>query len=325
MNACQNSDLYTALRGGGGGTYAVVVSTTIKTHPSTPVVAQVLAMAPLTDAYITEFMEALAILYSSFPALNEGGYSGYGSWDYANYQPVFGNFTTGYQHTFAVFNQSLGAAQTLFAPVAIQLAPYTNESLFISISYIPFPSYQAYYTTLSGHSSAVGANAAVTSRFLDKQALTSSRSALKKMLNVTAGNPGQFTATNLCVVAGGQVAVDAADTYSGVNPAWRTAVVHNIVAEGWAPGSSQEIIDATHRDITYVKTGAMRKIAPRTGSYLNEADWADPWYKEDFYGEALGKLEVVKRRWDCEGVFYCPTCVGSWEWKEDEVGRLCRA
>ena len=79
-NACQNSDLFFAIRGGGGGTYGVVVSTTVKAHPSTPVVAQVVQMAPYNDSLIPEFMDALAIVYGAYPLLNDGGYSGYGSW-----------------------------------------------------------------------------------------------------------------------------------------------------------------------------------------------------------------------------------------------------
>ena len=35
-NAYRNSDLFWALRGGGGGTWGVVTSVTYKTHPSTP-------------------------------------------------------------------------------------------------------------------------------------------------------------------------------------------------------------------------------------------------------------------------------------------------
>jgi hypothetical protein len=240
-NACQNSDLFSAIRGGGGGTYGVVLSTTIKVHPSTPVVAQILQIAPFNDTYIPEFMDALAIIYGSFPAINDGGYSGYGSWAVQSYAPVVSSFTSGYQHAIAVFNQSLATAQATFAPVASQLAPYDGTSIFISTTYIQFPSYQSYYATLSGVQASVGTGGALGSRFLDRKALTNS-SALRKMLNTTAGLPGQFTSTDMCLVSGGQVFADASDQYSGVNPAWRTSYVHNIVARGWASESDTAVI-----------------------------------------------------------------------------------
>lgn len=79
-NACQNSGLFFTVRGGGGGTYGILVSATVKAHPSTPIVAQVLAIGALTDTAVPECMEALEILYGTYPALSGGGYSGYGSW-----------------------------------------------------------------------------------------------------------------------------------------------------------------------------------------------------------------------------------------------------
>lgn len=322
-NACQNSDLFFAIRGGGGGTYGVVLSTTIKVHPSTPVVAQVLQIAPYNDSQIPEFMEALAIIYGAFPDLNDAGYSGYGSWAVQSYAPVVSTYMSGYQHAIAVFNQSLSSAQVTFAPIAAQLAPYNGTSLYISTSYLTFSSYQSYYATLSGAQSSVGTSGALGSRFFDRTALTGSPSALKNMLNTTAGLPGQFTGSDVCLVSGGQVFADASDPYSGVNPAWRTSYVHNVVSRGWAPGSNATEIQAVHDDITYKKVGAMRALAPDTGSYMNEADRLDPLFLQDFYGEHRGNLQAVKSKYDPLSLFYCPTCMGSNLWHEDSVGRLC--
>ena len=144
------------------------------------------------------------------------------------------------------------------------------------------------------------------------------------MLNVTAGLPGQYTSNNICLVSGGQVFADAKDPYSGVNPAWRTSYLHNIVARGWTPEADAAEIQAVHDDITNTKVGAMRELAPDTGCYMNEADRLDPLYLEDFYGGSLEKLQAVKRKYDSGSLFYCPTCVGSDEWHEDNTGTLCR-
>ena len=322
-NACQHSDIFLALRGGGGGTYGVVVSTTIKVHPSTPVVAQVLQIAPYNDSQIPQFMSALEVIYSAYPDLNDRGYSGYGSWAVQSFAPVVSAYTSGYQHAFAVFNQSLNTAQETFAPVAAQLATYNGTSLYISTTYLTFPSYQSYYKALSGVQSSVGTSGALGSRFFDRKALKSSLSALKAMLNTTAGLPGQFASSNVCLVSGGQVFADADDPYSGLNPAWRSSYVHNVVARGWPPGSNASEIQNVHDDITYNKVGAMRELAPNTGSYMNEADRFDPLFLQDFYGGSLEKLQAVKWEYDPLSVFYCPTCVGSNLWHEDSIGRLC--
>jgi hypothetical protein len=324
-NACQNSDLYIAIRGGGGGTYGVVVSTIVKAYPTTSVSAQIFSMAPLSDANIPDFMSALTTLYSAYPDLSDAGLNGYGSWQARSYAPVLPglNYTTGYTHAFALMGKSIPDAENAFASTAAKLSPYNGTSLYMSTNYLSFATYEAYYATLSGGQGPVGSEPGLGSRLLDRNAL-SNTTGLSRMLDVLSGLPGQFIQNDICLVSGGQVFKDASDPYSGVNPAWRTSYLHNIVATGWAPGTPLATQLAIHKDITDVKVGAMRALAPGTGSYMNEADRLDPLYLEDFYGGALPKLQAAKEWYDPTGVFYCPTCVGSNEWAEDSSGRLCR-
>ena len=323
-DACQNTDLFFAIRGGGGGTYGIVVSATVKAHPPSTVVAQTFGMAPLADTYIPQFMDALAELYAAYPDLNDAGYSGYGNWAVDSPFPVFGSSTTGYTHTLALFGQTTAQAQSIFAPVAAKLQQYSG-SLVISANYSSFPSYSTFFSALSGVQQAVGNSGAAGSRFFDRAALTGSATALKQMLNITAGTPGQFTASGVSLVSGGQVFKDANDPNSGVNPAWRTSYVHNTNGRGWAPGTNASTQVAIHHDITYNKVGAMRALAPNTGSYMNEADRLDPQYLQDFYGSHTAKLQSIKVKYDPYNVFYCPTCIGSEKWVEDSTGRLCPA
>jgi hypothetical protein len=324
-DVCQNTDIFFAIRGGGGGTYGVVVSTTVKAHPPSAVVAQTFGMAPLADSEIPQFMDALAIMYAAYPDLNDAGYSGYGSWAVQSSFPVFENSTTGYTHTIALFGQSIAQAQSIFAPVAADLQSYNGTSLVISTSYSSFPSYSSFYSALSGVQQPVGSSGAAGSRFFDRAALTNSASALKEMLNVTAGTTGEFAISSVSLVSGGQVFKDASDPNSGVNPAWRISYVHNVNGRGWPAGTNASTQAAIHHDVTYNKVGAMRALAPNTGSYMNEADRLDPLYLEDFYGNHTVKLENIKSEHDPQSVFYCPTCVGSEKWAEDSTGRLCPA
>lgn len=318
---CHNQDIYFAIRGGGGGTYGVVVSTIVKAYPTTSISVQTLAIAPLTDADIPDFMTALTLLYSTYPDLNDAGLSGYGSWAVQSYAPIFGNFTTGYQHAIAVSQKSLNETQNLLAPLMSKLEQY-NSSLIINANYLTFPTYAAYYKTLSGGKSAAGNVGAFGSRLLDRAALTTSLTDLSEMLNITAGLQGQFTVTAVSLVGGGQVSIP--DPSSGLNPAWRSSYVHNIVARGWTANTNDDVVQAIRDDITYTKVVAMKKLAPHTGCYMNEADRLDPDYLHDFYGKSLPKLEELKRNYDGGDVFYCPTCVGSERWVEDATGRLCR-
>ncbi|RAL65038.1 hypothetical protein DID88_001146 [Monilinia fructigena] len=321
-NRCQNQDLYFAIRGGGGGTYGIVISTVVKAYPTTSISAQILAIAPLTDANIPEFMHALHKVYSAYPDLNDAGLSGYGSWAVQSYAPVFQNFTTGYQHSLAVSAKSLEEIQSIFAPLMTRLEKY-NSSILIHSTYLTFPTYATYYQKLSGYKSVAGiGTGAFGSRLLDRKALKSSPTDLDKMLNITAGSRGQFSSTSVSLVGGGQVFTS--DLTSGLNPAWRSSYVHNVVSRGWTVDTDMATVQDVKDDITYTKVGAMKKLAPDTGCYMNEADRLDPDYLRDYYGESLSKLEQAKRYYDSNDVFYCPTCVGSEKWIEDATGRLCR-
>ena len=324
-NPCQNPDLFFAIRGGGGSTYGVVVSTVIKAHPTTAVAAQQLSFAPLTPTDTPAFISALRTIHEAYPNLSDAGFSGYGSW-YVNYfAPVVLNSTTGFTHTIALFGKSSETAKSLFAPTAAKLAVINrNNSLVINETYTAFPTYSTYFSTFSNYSQPAGAYPAVGSRLLDRKALTADPEKLSETLQTLAGKPSEFTSNNIVFVGGGQVSRDAEDPYSGVNPAWRNSYVHNIVARGWAPGTDQATIDAIRKDITTVKVQAMKDLAPDTGCYMNEADKYDPDFLRDFYGEHLERLERVKRKYNPEDVFYCPTCVGSEKWKEDGSGKLCR-
>lgn len=82
--------------------------------------------------------------------------------------------------------------------------------------------------------------------------------------------------------------------------------------------------DAVRRDIIFNKVTAMKRQAPEIGVYMNEADSFDPDWEQDFYGTHYDRLLSIKQKRDPDGVFYCPTCVGSASWTSDAAGRLFR-
>src|SRR5579859_4836780 len=69
-----NQDLFWALRGGGGGTFGVVVSVTLRTFPEPPIILQNLNITfqdiPSLWAFSESYLKAL-------PAIDDAGGSGY--------------------------------------------------------------------------------------------------------------------------------------------------------------------------------------------------------------------------------------------------------
>jgi hypothetical protein len=299
----------------------VVVSTTVKAHPMKHIVAQVLNVSPLTDAQIPEFMDALTPIYSEYPDLNDAGFSGYGTWGVQSPLIKIGNSTTGYNHRLGAFGRSIDDAKMTFEPLMLKLAQF-NASLSISATYTSFPTYAAYYAALAVSRYAAGDAYVLGSRLLNRKALTASMKDLKEMLSVVAGSSGQLTHTTVCLVSGGQVFVP--DYTSALNPAWRSSYVHQMVRRGWSAGTDAAAAQEIKDEMLYVKAGAMKKLAPDTGCYMNECDARDPDYLKDFYGQSLSRLEEAKRAYDPHDVFYCPTCVGSNRWKLEANGTLCR-
>lgn len=78
-NACTHSDLFWALRGGGGGTFAVALSATIRTFPSVHNVAlgrlEINARDPTGD--ITLWRNANAYFHSQLGRIADVGIAGY--------------------------------------------------------------------------------------------------------------------------------------------------------------------------------------------------------------------------------------------------------
>ncbi|KAK3628153.1 hypothetical protein LTR56_018765 [Elasticomyces elasticus] len=320
---CLNADVYWAIRGGGPGTYGVVTKTIIKAYPMVNVQVQHVAIAPLTDN-TAALLDAIAILYEAYPDLNDVGYAGYGTWSINQPAPLFANFTAGYVHGFYTFDKSIAYAQSTFAPTPQKLLPYNGTSLFISVTYVSYPDYWTFYTAESGQEPSVGStSSALTSRLFSRSAVQRDTSGLRSMLDIIAGTPEQCTSNTFELVSGGANFAKP-DSYSGLNPAWRTSYFSNIVARGWGPNATQADIDSVRHDITFVKGAAMEKQAPDTGVYMNEANRLDPDWKQNFYGKHYERLSSIKKNVDPNGLFYCPTCVGSDQWKEDSTGRLCR-
>ena len=278
-NACQNSDLFFALRGGGPSTYGIVVSTIIKAWPTTNVATQVFGFAPQTTQNMPQFMDAVNIMYQAYPELLDAGFNGYGSWSIYSPQPTaegtppaLTNYTTTFLHTIAIFGKTTEEAKHLFAPTGAKLGKFNGSSLFFVNEYYQSPDFASYYKKFSGIQTPVGTTAALGSRLLDREALLGNEAALKTAVAAIAGTPEQATSNNLILMGGNnsQIWADKADPNSGVNPAWREMYVHNVVARGWLPGSDNATINGVYNDITNVKVKALKTLAPATGSYMNE-------------------------------------------------------
>ncbi|KAK4069469.1 CAZyme family AA7 [Trichoderma harzianum] len=318
---CSNPDLFQALRGGGPSTYGIVTSATVRTYPETPMVGLILQIIPQegTDD-LDAFLDAITTWYQQIPALLDGGVQGYAGWAAWDGKSSLGPPSRMLQQAAGVFNQTLEEVQRTMEPIMEKLAVFKSRGIDVSVDYLAFPDYYAYLTGLMHHDAEVGGGILMSSRLFGEKHLANV-TAVRQMVEAIAGLPGQNTSAVVDMTGGGAATKDL--PLSGVNPVFRRALLINIVSRNWDSLTPYVDIAAAQRDVTYHKGKAQVAFAPDTGSYLNEGNWLDPDYLTNQFGAILPTLEAAKKKYDPTDLFYCPTCVGSQHWKEEEDGHLC--
>ena len=98
--------------------------------------------------------------------------------------------------------------------------------------------------------------------------------------------------------------------------------VWTVVPVVWQPTDSATKSEQTSL-LTNSYMASLRRLAPDTGTYLNEADPNEPDLPEAYWGTNYLRLLGLKRKYDPQGVFWCAPCVGSQDWQLVD-GRLCR-
>lgn len=187
-NACQNTDIYTAIRGGGPSTYGVVLSATSKAYPNVGAAGQKLSFdLPPTNS--SAFMDVLGVLYASFPDLIDAGYSVYGHWSVSSASLV-GSGPAGYSHNAYMLNKTVAEAQAAFAPVQQKLA---TLGLNITLTWGSYDDYWSLTHNVSGGDDPGFPIGVIYSRVLDKKALQGNTTGLRQTLDILAGAPEDFT------------------------------------------------------------------------------------------------------------------------------------
>ncbi|GFP57131.1 FAD-linked oxidoreductase hmp9 [Trichoderma asperellum] len=295
--------------GGGGGTYGVVVNATVKAFPEMPVTVVILNIVPQDgNDDVTTFLDAIATWYEITPMIlgaNLGGYAGWAAWDG---DTLLAPKVRRLESAFGGFNRSVDDVQESMAPVVAKLAPFNSKGMNITAEYIAFPDYFTYSHDIHANSMNVGQSVIMSSRFLRSTRLINN-TALRQMVNVTAGLPGQNAFTVVGVNGGGTVALDVPNTT--INPVWQQSLVNNLVARNWPDTTPYSEVKAAQDDITYVKGASLESLAPDTRTYINEAHYKDPNYLANFYGTTRPTLEAIKKKYDPNDLFYCVTCIGS--------------
>jgi hypothetical protein len=306
-NNYQNGDLFWALRGGGGGTFGVVVSVTLKTFPEPPVIFQNqdVVFPDLNSLWL--FVEAY---FKTLPALADGGGAGYGYIDPRGYILGNGKPTFIVMHLF--FNKTdITAIQTLFEPL-YELANRINGS---KSAHVAFPIPQARYIyPRPGGSDPSGTNVVIGTRLYSRSNLETENGAANlanALKSITTYLP---TVIQVHLTAGGKVARNEDLVDSALNPSWRKALGEIVVPIGWKDGTPVEVQEQLIHALTYILMPQLAAVDPEMGAYTNEANAYEPQWQRVFWGTNYPRLLEIKKKWDPHGFFRCNRCVGSERW-----------
>ncbi|EKM61059.1 uncharacterized protein PHACADRAFT_156227 [Phanerochaete carnosa HHB-10118-sp] len=324
VNAYHHSDLFWALRGGGGGTWGVVVSVTYQTYPSVPILSGLFSasiIASPSNASATP-SPTLGKLFTELvrvtTAWADSGWSGYTEM-----------FSIGPgHHTIRLVHIAPATAGWAAVPVmerfysfARQLAANSSVedggALHVDLAAItPFPSFGVWERMLfHGETEMLGANVEIGSRLLPRNLLVNNQT---EVADTVLGLDHAFV--GFFIVAGGAVSkIDPSTT--GLNPAWREALIHVVFGSGWPEGAS---VDAINEVRAKIKKGeaAFRTLTPQGGAYFNEASLYEADSKYEFFGSHYDKLRAIKRIYDPIDLFVVPGGVGSEEWDADLYCRI---
>ncbi|KAL1948480.1 hypothetical protein VTO73DRAFT_12555 [Trametes versicolor] len=288
-NACTNSDLFFALRGGGGGTFGVVLSVTMKALPKLdfPVVVTAFKEKPSEElqAKYVEFLVDNALPLAS------KGWGGY-------IEPGLGL-------TFVNPFVSMADAADTMADLQQLVETELNGTFLLQreTSYLSF--YQQFVapTTLPDN-----APSALASRLIPASVFntSASRAALSDALVAAAQ---RHTITLLFSVA--PHFFKGGDGLTSVSPAWRESLWHVIYIDYWAYNTTVSERAQIYQGLE-ADAQALRDIAPHSGVYWNEASVFEPDYTEAFWGANYARLLAIKRKYDPDHLLDCWKCVG---WK----------
>ncbi|KAF2258514.1 FAD-binding domain-containing protein [Lojkania enalia] len=317
INECSDPELFWAMRGGGGGTYAVLTSYKFQLYPAVPLSAYSFqANFPMPDG-------ELDITESKV------------------HKDIIRALAQNQLH----FSENRIAGYNFFLPdhmVSIQITPTTDDANFKDVTsqwhdfltnypglnitdntYHIFQKFSEWHdfteTPSIARNGPVGLGLSESGRFLPKKLFTTPAD-IEKVVNAVV-TAMQFSHTNR---GGGSAQLYATGPHNhpdnrktGLNPAFRDSMWEVIMGGVWASNTPLDVRTQIQNTIS-ASIQPFKALTPGGGCYMNEGDWTEENWQQAFFGANYKRLVGVKRRYDRSGLFNCWKCVG-WTGYEDPM------
>ncbi|KAM0263348.1 hypothetical protein ACHAQJ_001204 [Trichoderma viride] len=322
INECNDPDLFWAMRGGGGGTYAVLLAYKFKVYPKKSIGMYTFrASIPHSElpSNVTQsriLSDFLTTLASNQIAWSSNGMAGY-------------DFFTG--NSIETHQMLPGNSHVMenLKSLTKQWSSFTSNYPGLEViqnNYTHFENQSAYEfgtRDIIKRNNYVGIGALPASRLVPRTQFETA----ERIDTLVGGILKGMDASRQLNQTGNSVAfgiykVTPANTpdkmmATSANLAWRSALWHVIVDGGWAQDFTSSDINKVQK---YVRKGlqGLSDILPVQASYTNEADYGEPSWQRIFFGQHYERLLAVKKRYDPTTLFNCWKCVG-WLGAENQM------
>ncbi|RYP89869.1 hypothetical protein DL770_004021 [Monosporascus sp. CRB-9-2] len=303
-NRCRNADLFRSLRGGGGGTFGVVLEATHRVEPAVPVV---MASIRLPDNITSEIaMKWIELQVRESLRWGREGWGGHVAGTYLahmNPLPAFANMSDG------------GAKAVESMRKASEFALALGGTSEIEV----MPDWLALWNKYLNRTGGAGIARVLTSRLVP-QSMFADDTGMGKIMGFIGSardlgfDPKSFyTPAGLPFVADktiGRNRYHSENHGTSVHPAWYSSLwsLSAGIAIPWN-ATLKERLESLAR-LTEVTRLSEALTGPEGGAYPNEANpFTDDW-REAWWGPNYGALLETKKRYDPHGLLKCWKCVG---------------
>ncbi|KAL8728061.1 MAG: hypothetical protein Q9166_005661 [cf. Caloplaca sp. 2 TL-2023] len=299
----QHADLYWALSGGGGGTFGVVVSLTVKAYRDLITSAANLTFSS-AGASPSNFWNAVKTFQKGLPSIVDTG-------TYVSFFLTNESFTVTPMQGPGVSKAQL---QELLNPTLSVLKEGAIRYTF-HIDEFPtfYDSYKSYNVPVNVSQLQIGG------RLIPRSLVENNISTLIQAEQSIVGSGIGAILSGVCIN------VSVADpAINSINPVWRTALFDAVI--GTPYNYTDDLVNVAYANrMTREFIPSLEALTPSGGSYLSEADFQQPNFQTVLYGVNYSSLKAIKSKYDPLNIFYAITAVGSEDWYEDRTqgGRLC--
>lgn len=296
VNACQNQDLFFALRGGGGGTFGVVLESTILASPQVTIQAAFVHLPSPNPSLLWGTMTSHAPFWAS------QGWGGISTYDIAIY-----------------INPRMNSEEAKKSMEPLLKLKDDNEGVIAQM--MEFPSYFKFFEWFANANvAASGLPLALSSLLVPTASLTRSEESREKVVEALA------KASEIAP----RIIIHSSTPYTyrpdpkeptSMTEKWRESIFHMTVVSSWSWNATKEEKLAGYKRVSDATALVRDAIGDSPGAaYLNEADVYQENHEQVFWGSNYERLLEIKKKYDPEHLLDCWHCVG---WKKESQRFKC--